>query len=450
MLDISKLNRVHFLGIGGISISSLALFLRTQNIAVSGSDRIFSNKLLELSDNNCTIYVGEEFEALEKADLVVFSSAIPQNSPEMVYCKTKNIPTMERYIFLGHIAKLFQNVIAISGTHGKTTTTALMCHIFKNFLYKHYAHIGGEAIDISNFYYSGNDYFVTEACEYKKSLLSLYPNISIILNVENDHPDTYHNLQEIYTSFSQFIRQSQCTVINGDSPFYESINQTNNNLITFGKNPNNQYTIENIKECTTGGLGYDILHYGCPLCHIRTSLFGCHNVYNITSCVVVCTLLGMDINKVAEYVGTFKGVKRRFEEIGLCQGARIISDYAHHPTEIKESISTANKILKPGKKLYVVFQPHTYSRTLSLFAQFITCFENCDCLIILKEYSAREDSSQGLSAHQLYDNITHANKHYYDNTLDVSSFLLNNIMPDDIVLILGAGDVDNVAKILVI
>lgn len=449
MLDILNIKNIHFLGIGGISLSSLALFLRARKINVSGSDRNFSQKLLKLSENGCTVYVGEEFEALEKADLVVFSSAIPKDSPELSYCVSKNIPTMERYIFLGHIAKLFESVVAVSGTHGKTTTTALLCHIFKNFLLPHYAHIGGEAIGIGNFYYTGDKYLITEACEYKKSLLSLYPDISIILNVENDHPDTYRSTAELYESFTQFIAQSKCAVINGDCVFYDNISNESGKLITFGTKPNNEYTIENTHEHDDGTLDFEIFHYGMPICQIETAIFGKHNIYNITACIIVCHLMGMDLNITSNYIKTFHGVKRRFENVGLCQGAKIISDYAHHPTEIAESIITARHILAPDKKLYVVFQPHTYSRTLSLFGQFLKCFDKSDILIILKEYSAREDSSQGLSAKQLFDNITHSRKYYYDNTLDISYFLLNRIMPGDIVLILGAGDVDNVAKILV-
>lgn len=449
MLDFAKLKKVHLLGIGGISMSSIAMLLTKFNITVSGCDRVFSEKLISLSENGCSVYVGTELSLLNDADLIVFTSAIRQDSPELTYCREHNIPVMERFEFLGELCNLFQSTIAIAGTHGKTTTTSMITRMLIDASLPFCAHIGGDAIGIGNFYYSGNKYFVTEACEYKQSLLALKPNISIILNVESDHPDTYKNLNVLYDTFDNFIAQSEISIINGDSEYFKSRQKDNiKKVISFGTKCENQYIINNIKEHENGCYGYDLNQFGIPLCHVELEIEGYHNIYNSAAAIITGILLRICLPGSVNSIANFRGVKRRFEKLGLCEGALVISDYAHHPTEIKAGINTAKRKLTKNGKLYVVFQPHTYSRTYSLFSEFLSCFDNIDNLVIFKEYSARETPEMGISARQLFDNIRNENKRYYENILDIASFLIERIKPHDIVLILGAGDIDNLGKIL--
>jgi UDP-N-acetylmuramate--alanine ligase len=450
MLDFTKLHRVHLLGIGGVSMSSIAMLLNKFNIKVSGADKVFSEKLLTLSDEGITVYVGTKISALDGVDLVVYSSAIKKDSEELIYCQNNNIPAMERYLFLGEVSRQFEHTIAVAGTHGKTTTTSMLTRVIMDASIPFCAHIGGEALGIGNFFYSGRKYFVTEACEYRQSLLSLKPYIAVVLNAEQDHPDTYKNLEELYNTFDNFISSSNLTVINGDTNYYKNRQFHNKNIITLGLEKHNQYVINNLIELENGCFGYDLEHFGIPICHIVLNIEGMHNVYNSACAVIVASLIKVCVQGAVNSIYNFQGVQRRFQKLGLCEGAQIISDYAHHPTEIAASIATANKKIRRNGKLYVVFQPHTFSRTFSLFADFLKCFEKSDCLIICKEYSARETPNMGISARQLFDNLAHEKKFYYDNILDIAGNLIERIKPDDIVLILGAGDIDNLGKILLV
>jgi UDP-N-acetylmuramate--alanine ligase len=448
MLDFTKLSRVHLLGIGGVSMSSIAMLLTRFNIKVSGADKVFSEKLLTLSEAGITVYVGTEVSVLDGNDLVVYSSAISKDSEELIYCRENNIPTMERYLFLGEVSRLFDHTIAVAGTHGKTTTTSMLTRVIMDASIPFCAHIGGEALGIGNFFYSGNKYFVTEACEYRQSLLSLKPDIAVVLNAESDHPDTYKNLEELYNTFDSFISFSKLAVINGDTSYYKSRQFHNKDIITFGLEKHNQYVISNLTELENGCYGYDLEHFGIPICHVVLNIEGMHNVYNSTASIVATSLINVCLPGAVNSIYNFQGVQRRFQKLGLCEGALLINDYAHHPTEIAASIATAKKKIRRKGKLYVVFQPHTFSRTFSLFADFLKCFEPSDSLIICKEYSARETPSMGISARQLFDNIEHKSKYYYDNVLDIAGNLIERIKPDDIVLILGAGDIDNLGKIM--
>lgn len=450
MLDFTKLHRVHLLGIGGVSMSSIAMLLTKFNIKVSGQDKVFSEKLLTLSEEGITVYVGTQISALDGVDLVVYSSAIKKDSEELIYCKENNIPAMERYLFLGEVSRLFEHTIAVAGTHGKTTTTSMLTKVMMDASIPFCAHIGGEALGIGNFYYSGEKYFVTEACEYRQSLLSLKPDIAVVLNAESDHPDTYKNLEELYNTFDDFISSSKITIINGDTNYYKNRQYHNKSIITFGLEKNNHYVIANLTELENGCYGYDLEHFGIPLCHIILNIEGMHHVYNSAAAIIATSLVKVCLQGAVNSLYNFQGVQRRFQKLGLCEGALVISDYAHHPTEISASIATAKKKIKRCGKLYVVFQPHTFSRTFSLFADFLKCFNNTDCLIICKEYSARETPDMGISARQLFDNIEHKTKYYYDNVLDIAGNLIERIKPDDIVLILGAGDIDNLGKILLV
>lgn len=449
MPDFNSLNRIHLIGIGGISMSSIALLLLKKGKTVTGCDRAFSQRLLDLSEQGCTVCVGTDLSLIEQADLTVYTSALKYDSEELTYCRAHNLPCMERHEFLGIISKLFLRVIAVSGTHGKTTATAMLTKLMADCNMNFCGHIGGDAIDIGNFYYSGDEYFVTEACEYRRSLLSLSPYIAVVLNVESDHPDTYKNLDALYDTFDSFVANANLAVINGDTEYYKKRQSFNKSAITFGLEKHNQYTLENIHILQSSIYGYDLCRFGIPVCQVKLNIEGYHNIYNSAAAIVSMQLLGIDCQCLCQSMAEFKGVKRRFEKLGLCEGALIVSDYAHHPTEISATIHTAKKKLAQGAKLYAVFQPHTYSRTYCLFAEFLKCFDACDELIILKEYQARETPDMGISARMLFDNIEHQHKRYCDSVLDIAAYLIERINPDDIVLIMGAGDVDNLGSILV-
>ncbi len=449
MLDFSNIKKVHFIGIGGVSLSSLALLMRKNNVAVSGSDRSFSDKLLILEEHGCTVWVGTDVSKINDVDLVVFSSAIQPDNEELVFCKANNIPCVERYIFLGEVAQLFDSTIAVAGTHGKTTVTGMLIYVMKKASLAFCGHIGGDLKDIGNFFYSGKNYFVTEACEYRKSLLSLKPKISLVLNAENDHPDTYNNLGEIYDTFDSFFdNTTQLKITNGDTPYYKA-RQKYNQTITYGQNVENDYVIYDVAEYKKGYFEFSISRYGIPKGTIKLNIAGKHNIYNGAACFAVCDLMGIDSTTIEQGIFEFSGVDRRFQHLGYFLGASVIIDYAHHPSQIEVEINTAKSLIDSKSKLYVIFQPHTYSRTAKLFKEFCNCLTPCDELIICKEYSAREKPSDGVSALSLYEKIPHGNKYYYNNIMDIATHLAKKAQAKDIILILGAGDIDNLGKILV-
>lgn len=443
------LKKVHFIGIGGISLSSLALYLNENGVSVSGSDRSFSDKLVELNEKGCRVWVGSCPENIKNPDLVVFSSAIPPCDEELSFCRGKNFPCMERNAFLGLLCDDFSYCIGVSGTHGKTTVTSMLIKIFHDANKKFFGHVGGETPDFGNCFFSGNDYFITEACEYKKSFLYLKPKIGIVLNAEADHPDTYENVEEIYDAFYLFLHNAKSNgglaIVNGDSVFYEKRLRFDD-VITFGISEKNRFRATDIYEYKQGYKEFLICDYGNPVGHIRLPIPGEHNVYNALSAFVCAYLAGIPAETVCAALNTFKGVKRRLEYVCKYLGCDVYCDYAHHPSEIKAALNTLSDM--SSGKITAVFQPHTFSRTARLFDEFLRCFDRAERLIIVKEYPAREKPSDGKSASDLYKAVDFKEKYYCDNIIDAIVLLDKKILPDDVVVVLGAGDVVNICNII--
>lgn len=450
MLDLNKLKKVHFIGIGGVSLSSLAQFLLKKGIAVSGSDRSYGEKTAELFEKGCDVWIGVRPEKIENVDLTVYSSAISRDNEELVFCRKNSIPCMERNVFLGELSGKFGCVIAVGGTHGKTTATAMLCSIFIENKSEFYGHVGGDTVDFGNFYYSGDKYLITEACEYRKSLLCLSPDIGIVLNAENDHPDTYKNLSEIYDTFDLFLDKSRkkgYAVTNGDTAYY-NIRQSHNDTVTFGFSDSDRFKAANIFEHKKGFYGFTVYDYGNPIAIIYLNIAGKVNVINALAAFTVSYLVGIKPETIVRALDSFKGVKRRFEKTSVFWGANVYTDYAHHPDEIRAALSTAKSIIPENKKIYAVFQPHTFSRTARLYNEFVKCFSDCDCLIICKEYAAREVPSDGVSAKLLFDGIEKKEKFYCDNIIDAAALLIKKVSPDDMIMVIGAGDIVNLCELL--
>ncbi len=431
-------------------MSSLALFLLEKGVAVSGSDREYSDKTALLSEKGCDVWIGVCPEKIGVPDLTVYTGAVTDDNAELVYCKENSIPYMERRAFLGKLSEDFAYTVAVAGTHGKTTVTAMLTAIFDEAKEKFYAHIGGDSIQFGNCLYTGDRYFITEACEYRKSLLSLSPNIGIVLNAESDHPDTYKNLSELYDTFDSFLENSArkgFALTCGDTDYFK-LRQAHGDTVSFGFDKRNRFTATDVYEHKKGFYGFRICEYGQPLCDIKLSIAGKHNVINALGAFCAAYLTRMDVNVIASSLGKFCGVKRRFEKISMFMGAVVYSDYAHHPAEIRATLNLAKSILKENKKLYVVFQPHTYSRTAMLYNDFVKCFTDSDFLIICKEYPARETPDCGVDAYTLYRGIDKEEKAYCDNYIDAAALLIKKISPDDIICIIGAGDIVNLCSML--
>lgn len=449
MFDYFNCGRVHFLGVGGVSTSLLARFLHTCGVPVSGTDRESGDTLLSLQEAGLDVWTGFLPEKTGRPGAVVYSSAISKSDPEYLYLASCGIPLFERYDLLGAVSKVFSCTVGIAGTHGKTTTTAMISKVLSDAGKKLFSNVGGRCRDQADFLFTGKDYFVCEACEYKKSLLSLRPDIAVVLNAEVDHPDTYKDLSEIYDTFDLYLEnagKNSIRLVCGDSPYYFA-RQTQNHPMTFGRGENNVFRIIDERE-REGRYGCDVLFYGEPVCSFDLSVIGRHNLLNGAACVAVCALLKIDKEVVARSLGSFSGVNRRFEYKGTTRGAKIFSDYAHHPTEIAAALTAARNVLGKKGRLIAVFQPHTFSRTEALLPQFVDSLLFADALILVKEYAAREKEENGMSAERLFYYLKNRDKTYCKTLLDAAAVTIKKIAPGDLILVLGAGDVDLVCDLI--
>ena len=448
MIDFSNVKRLHFIGIGGISMSSLARFLHEKGYCVSGTDENYTENMTLLQELGINVWSGFEPALIGTPDLVVYSSAIKKDNVELSYCLSNSYVCVERYVLLSYICNLFPYVIGIAGTHGKTTVTSMCADVFYQANLAFYAHIGGDSVNHGNYRYTGDKYFICEACEYRKSLLSLSTQVGVILNVEFDHPDTYKTVPELYDTFDTFFEicsKKGLKIINSDCTYYQ-LRQSKNDVITYGYSERADYRITETFSLDNGCLGCKISHFGIPLCEIRLNVVGRHNLINALACVCICHSIGISVEHIKIGLNKFNGVKRRFAYCGIYNGCYVYNDYAHHPSEINVAIDVARSLNKG--KLLVVFQPHTYSRTLALKNGFIQALSACDKLVVIKEYPAREKPCDGIDAHTLFKNCINENK-YYCKTLMDSIPIINKITaPEDIILILGAGDVINLCSML--
>jgi len=447
MRVIKNVIHIYFIGIGGASMSGLALFTKSMNHIVSGSDLKSSDYTDFLRSKNITIYIGHNSKNIKNVDLVVYNSAISDDNVELIFARNNNIPTIERAIYLGIISRQFKNVIAISGTHGKTTTTSMIGKILTDANLQPTIHVGGVIKEYNSGFKMGKiNYFVTEACEYKKNLLHIQADYAIILNVEKDHMDCYKNYDELITTFNQFKSQTKkITFINGQL-VDKKLMTKNDKTITFGNSIDYDYYYDNLKE-NNGTYSADFYHNKLKLFNVKLNLIGEYNIFNALVATCVTYSLGVDVNTIKNSLKTFKNVERRFDFIKKIKKADIYKDYAHHPTQIKSCISASKKISK-YENLIVVFQPHTYSRTLTLFDEFLECFGLCDYLFILPTYSAREKIIDGGTAYDLFKSLLNKkeNVYYCENFDNCRTKLIPFYESKNLILLIGAGDIENLFK----
>ncbi len=429
-------------------MSALAKLMILWGNSVSGSDTRYSKNMEELLEWGASVYLGEDETTIEQAELVVHTAAIKSDNRELISAKNLNKKIISREDLLYEVSLEYEKVVAVSGTHGKTTVSSMIACVCAEAALNFTAHIG---VEKENLIYKGKDVFVTEACEYNRSFLSLKPDVGVILNVEMDHPDTYKNLDEVYYSFNSFsarINRSGILVLNADSEYYKVAKCTYKNMRTYAIESIADVVATNIINYGNGYYGFRIEEKSFPNLDVKLSVQGYHNVYNALATFVTCVALGIERTTVVRALEKFKGVRGRFEFIGNVNGASIYRDYAHHPTEIKATIHTALK-LKPSGRLITVFQPHTVSRTEALFNDFLTSFCDSDIVFVLKEYVARKEEN-GLTAFDLYEGLRGrgVNVVYYKNQFELTKGLLKTVQKGDVVLVLGAGDVANVGELL--
>lgn len=436
---------IHFTGIGGISMSALACFAIMNGAYVTGSDLNSIPNKAYLDSIGIISYIGSNPDVACNADLLIYTSAVDTNDREVNDCIMRKIPVLARHEFLSMIAKEYRDVIAISGTHGKTTVTSMITAIFKQADYPFAAHVGGYANDISgNFYHKGNDLFVTEACEYKRSFLSLKPTLSIILNIDNDHPDTYKTREELYNAFGEFSDRANITLAYKG---FNAIRAESEHIITYGFDSTCNFYASNINMYANEKYHFNIyLNEHMLIDNIHLPIPGYHNIGNAICACAAASMWGVPSDIIRKAINEYRGVSRRFEIKGRFRDSLIVSDYAHHPSEIQAVISTARKMT--SGKLIVIFEPHTYSRTKALIDEFIHCFTGADKLIILPTYAARECTANGMDSNDLMERLNNLNVISAKDYCDARTLALCDIEPVDMVLVVGAGTIDRLADML--
>ncbi|MBK5239729.1 UDP-N-acetylmuramate--L-alanine ligase [Clostridium sp.] len=446
-----KNKKVHFIGIGGISMSGLAEILMKNDYKVSGSDMKLSHITNKLKQKGAEIYIGHNSDNIIDADLVVYTAAISPENPEYIKAMELNLPLMDRAEFLGHIMKGHKYNVAVSGTHGKTTTTSMIAHIILKEDVDPTILVGGELDAIAGNVLAGNgDYFITEACEYKESFLKFFPYIGTILNIDADHLDYYRDIDHIKDAFKKFINiipVDGYLVANIDDENVKTVlnNNYSCNILTYGINEGT-LKAKNITYNNLGCATFDVYKDDKLLFQINLNVPGQYNVLNSLASIGTALILGFSENSIVDGLSGFNGTHRRFELKGTKDGVTVIDDYAHHPTAIKAALSAARNY--PHNKIYCVFQPHTYSRTISLFEDFSDSFYNMDSLILADIYAAREKDTGVISSTMLGDRIREKNVDCINlHSFEAIVYHLNaNLKPGDMLITMGAGDVNKIGE----
>ena len=454
MYQIHFKNPIHiyFIGIGGISMSGLAGILLSEGFRISGSDRSPSELTRRLEEQGAIVYYGQCEENLTSdIDLVVYTSAIKPDNPEMIATNKLGIPSLTRAQLLGQMMKNYKTPIAVSGTHGKTTTTSMISQILLENESDPTLTIGGIYKPIGgNIRIGGPDYFVMEACEYTNSFLSFYPKISIILNIEEDHLDFFKDIDDIRNSFHEFARllpDDGTLIINGDIDRCEEItSDLTCKVVTYGSTSDLDYYPTDITYDESGCPSFHLMRRGSKEEVFSLRVPGEHNVYNAIAAIALADLLGISHDMTAKALLHYGGTDRRFEYKGKVSGVTIIDDYAHHPTEIKTTLLAAKNY--PHKTMWCVFQPHTYTRTKAFLTDFAKALSLSDEIILADIYAAREKDTLGISSQTLKAEIEKLGHrcYYFPSFEEIQNFILTNCTKDDLLITMGAGDVVKIGE----
>ena len=451
-IDFNKPESVHFIGIGGISMSGLAEILMDEGFTVSGSDAHRSELTDNLEARGAKVYIGQKAENIQDGiDVVVYTAAIHPDNPEFQEVKRRGIPMLTRAELLGEMMRNYKNAIAIAGTHGKTTTTSMVTEVFLQAKNDPTISVGGILPAIGgNIRVGGPEFFVTEACEYTNSFLSFYPTMAVILNIEEDHLDFFKDLADIRHSFKLFAERvpaQGAIVINGDIENYqEIIEAAKGKVITFGHSRGNDYSAGDIQYDDYAHPSFDLYIGGEKKERLTLGVAGEHNVYNALAAIAVSLENGISMDAIRVGLAHFTGTNRRFEKKGEVNGFTIIDDYAHHPHEIEATLKTAQNY--PHKTLWCIFQPHTYTRTKAFLPQFAEALSLADKVILADIYAARETDTLGISSEDIVKLLKEKGKEaWYLPTFDeIEKFVMEHCTQGDLLITMGAGDVVNVGE----
>ncbi len=441
------MTRIHLIGIGGTGLSAIARVLLESGYAVTGSDRADSPFARDLQSAGVAVSIGHRPENVTDADVVVRSSAIPDSNPEVVAARELNIPVLKRADFLGSLME-DKTGIAIAGTHGKTTTTSMIAWMLSALNQDPSFIVGGVLANMGVNARAGKGLpFVIEADEYDRMFLGLKPFIEVVTNVEHDHPDCYPTPADFHAAFVEFVKRLPaegmliaCGEDSGVAQLIVEAKKLGKNVIAYGGEA--EVRAENVRPNNQGGFTFDAIvrHKSAS---VALQVPGRHNVLNALAALTVAYLLGLDLAEAARALGQFTGTGRRFEVRGEAGGVTVVDDYAHHPTEVRATLAAA-RARYPGRRIWAVWQPHTYSRTRTLFDEFTRAFADADAVVVTEVYKAREPE-EAFSAEQVVKAMPHPAVQFIAGLADVSNYLVSHLSRGDVLLVLSAGDADQVS-----
>lgn len=445
-------HHIHFIGIGGISMSGLAALMLSKGYTISGSDRKASPITDHLKELGITVYEGHDPEQIEDADLVVYTDAIQMDNPEYRAAVAKKIDVIDRATFLGAVMKNFHVSIAVSGTHGKTTTTSMIATAIKDEPISPTIMVGGNLGEISgNVRIGTGDFFLTEACEYRANVLKYFPSTAIILNIDEDHLDFFDNIDHILETFRAYagnLGEDDLLILNKDDDYaYSMKDATKSRIVTFSHKGEADYEARNLViDPHTGRPHYDLYIRGEKIAPIQLQVMGLHNVSNSLAAISACVENNIPVEDAIKGVLNYHGVGRRLEFKGEVDGIRVIDDYAHHPTEIASTLHALKPTVK--NRLICIFQPHTYTRTKLLLDSFSHSFKESDMTIIADIYAAREKDYGDIHSKTLVEAVkaNHDQAIYIGEQDEILDYIKEKSRPGDVILTMGAGDIFRVGE----
>jgi UDP-N-acetylmuramate--alanine ligase len=442
--------RLHILGIGGAGMSAIATVLIERGYRVSGSDQAESDVTRQLREQGADVAIGHRAENVGEVDMVVVSAAIRADNPELIAAQERQIPVSKRAQFLGWLMQGSLGV-AVAGTHGKTTTTAMIAHMLLSAGRDPSFIVGGTIKSIGQSAHAGRDReFVIEADEYDRMFLGLTPTIEVILNVEHDHPDCYPTLDDMLGAFREFIQHvpvDGLVVACGEDAAASMLAREAARRQLYGFKPSLDWYATDVRANNAGGIDFLAHHDGKVQGLVRLRVPGKHNVLNALAALAVTEALGVPFSAAVDALSEFRGVGRRFEVRGEAHGVTIVDDYGHHPTEIKSTLAGA-RLRYPGQPIWAVWQPHTYSRTKTLLDQFAAAFDDADHVIVTAIYASRERDTLGISNRDVVAAMQHPDARAIDGLDDVTHYLQENAKRGDVVITFSAGDANKVSEAL--
>jgi UDP-N-acetylmuramate--alanine ligase len=443
--------RVHIVGIGGIGLSAIARILIARGVSISGSDLHASPITDALARLGAKIFIGHRAENVGDAEIVLVTSAAPMDNPEIVEAKRRGIRIVNRYNFFPELTT-GKTTIAIAGTHGKTTTTAMIAAILVNAGFDPDVIVGGVVAELGGNARAGQgNYFVIEADEYDRAFLGLRPHIAVVTSIEMDHPDIFRDVNDVARAFGEFIAlvpQSGLIVGCGDAERVgRALQQANARKVRYGFDPANDWRASDIRLNARGGSDFTVWCGSETTGDWTLEIPGAHNVLNALAAIAVADEMEIDLQIARETLRTFRGAARRFQVKGEARGVTIVDDYAHHPTEIRATLAAA-RARYGNRKIWAVFQPHTFSRTQALLDQFAQSFDDADHVIVTEIFAAREWNAPGISGAQIVERTKHPDARFIAALDGCAQYLARHLKAGDVLVTIGAGDVHRVGEII--